>query len=470
MLLFIILLFLAASTGVQAVAREDEINFGPLITLHADCVNGVLNMDVNKKGRMIPTVNDVSGETEENCLYAAEMDAQENFVYDTFLRWTGLKGYNPSWDIPVLNLTLNYSVDMFSTTATLGAVEVFDEEALGRGFDQDSFLSTLYEPGGWEEVPIARASSERLTIPIDTVADIIPPVPLASVGPHATSFSVRTIRDQQELFRNNYESGRWSNQYAESAPMFSNHTAYAFVRFDDSQLEKIKSCQLEVGIINKDLFDLLNTEPPDARAGSNRMMEFQFINTSTATWDPALFTGSGGVRSAPLESSLIRLSSQIAEYDLIGERRGFLSNANYYGINVKERARKPCGDPTGYWCRVDGQDTWREEALASVLDGWGIFVNYVHNANVTVTEMSCDGKFMSAERFAERFDVARLRILRAGLNATATTLNVKPGFTRAVTRPTPFDVVLAGPQGMEKVTVISVDQTSTQIVFYFVHK
>jgi hypothetical protein len=467
--LFIILAFLAANTGVQAVAREDELNFGPLITLHLDCVNEVLNKDVKKKDRKIPTVNDLT--SEENCLYVAEMDALDNPGSDFLLRWSGTKGYNPSWDIPVLNLTLNYTVDMFSATATLGAIEVFDEEALARGHNQDSFLSTLYEPGGWEEVPVVRAASERLNIPIDTVADIIPPIPLASVGPHATSFPIRTIRDQQELFRDTYDSGRWSNQYAEIAPMFSNHTAYAFFRFDESQLEKIKSCQLEVGIINKDLFDLLNSEPPDARAGSTRMKEFQFINTSSSTWDPEIFTGPGGFRSAPLESTLIRLSAQIADYDLLGELRGFLNNANYYGINVKERARNtddptrrgivlpPCKDPGGYWCRIDGQENWKEEALASVLDGWGIFVNYVHNANVTVTEMTCDGKTMGAEVFAERFDVARIRILRDGLNATATSLNVKPGFTRVITRPTPFDVLLAGPQGMERVTVISVDQT-----------
>ena len=42
---------------------------------------------------------------------------------DPILRWTGMKNYNPSWDIPVLNLTVNYDVEMFSTTATLGAIE-----------------------------------------------------------------------------------------------------------------------------------------------------------------------------------------------------------------------------------------------------------------------------------------------------------------------------------------------------------
>ena len=42
-------------------------------------------------------------------------------------------------------------------------------------------------------------------------------------------------------------------------------------------------------------------------------------------------------------------------------------------------------------------------------------------------QMSCDGKTMGAERFAERFDVAHVRILRDRVNLTATTLSVKPG-------------------------------------------
>ena len=52
-----ILIFLAANTGVQAMAREEEMNFGPLITLHMDCVHEVLKSEVRKAGRMIPMIN-----------------------------------------------------------------------------------------------------------------------------------------------------------------------------------------------------------------------------------------------------------------------------------------------------------------------------------------------------------------------------------------------------------------------------
>ena len=64
---------------------------------------------------------------------------------DPILRWTGMKNYNPSWDIPVLNLTVNYDVEMFSTTATLGAIEAPSFGFLNK-VSVLRILTTLYLP------------------------------------------------------------------------------------------------------------------------------------------------------------------------------------------------------------------------------------------------------------------------------------------------------------------------------------
>jgi hypothetical protein len=165
-----------------------------------------------------------------------------------------------------------------------------------------------------------------------------------------------------------------------STGQFFDHNFYAFARFDRKQLRYLKSCQMQVGVVNRLEYDALR---PELRKYDRMYQGSDYLKTLSYddwSWNPSYYESTSGTwrRKTSYDNMLMVGSAVNATYAM--------EFANYtdlgtYNVNVTKALYRQYG--------VNGKTATTASPL---FVDWMFYASYVNNFKYTVESIMCDGR------------------------------------------------------------------------------
>eukprot|EP00397_Hematodinium_sp_SG-2012_P000345 GEMP01000345.1.p1 GENE.GEMP01000345.1~~GEMP01000345.1.p1 ORF type:complete len:2348 (+),score=515.02 GEMP01000345.1:124-7044(+) len=351
---------------------------------------------------------------------------------------------SPFLDVPAVNLTIHHIIEFYEADnkTSLRRITYRDKNGIFHGGTSTN-----------ENVPVSVGAHGKVSVPMDSY-----PIGASPINSENPSVS-KTLSDMlgvslSQAFPTDslkYMYARW-NMFADNEDFFE-HDAYVFFRVDPEQMRLIKSCQLQVGLVNALEF---KTFQPYLKMHDREMQKNDYltsIRSTTKSWDPDKYSArTGTYRRLYSSDTLLLVQSKITK-----ERVMELMNTN----NIEGMAKV---NTSGML--EDDVDLTRDPSKPPLeFVDWMFWVSYVNNFKRTADTMICDGKK------GAMFITDKLRAIPPHKDSTvleivedASTAASKIFSNTTFIMDPPFYVVVTGDMGREKMLVMDVNFTSKQLI------
>lgn len=175
---------------------------------------------------------------------------------------------------------------------------------------------------------------------------------------------------------------------------FFDHEVAVFFRFDTKQLRDVKSCQLQVGVVNNIEYDVLRPELiKHDRYYQRRDKGLTTLRSGNWSWDPSVY---GNAETGTYRRKISRDNMIIVQSKLNRTYLATFKTSHTLGEGSLNETLDD-GTPTGRVISIPGVNVTRRlnnQGITSDLDftNWKVFASYVNNFQYAADTVICDGK------------------------------------------------------------------------------
>jgi hypothetical protein len=386
------------------------------------------------------------GEDPDTCVYMNELE----YGFDSTKppqEWLG-RPWN-ILDLPAVDVSISHVLEFYEREEVEGEG---GKTALSRIEVQDNTQILTGVETGVDEVPVGFAAREKMRIPMNSYPNVtgmrnpeekvVERYALAEMKgasmTHAFDETLKFVYARNDIF------GSYKG--------FFDHEVHVFARYDPSQMNFVKSCSFQIGMMNageRQGFSQNNS----LRKYNRHYMKKQYLSsltTTNRTWSPNMWNVAR--RYDDKDSNMIHLTATFTELRIEQlSKMGRVGPAKIDPVSISyPESSNNMTAVDGVKVKFSGETNYK---YSEAYNDWIFFASYVNNFVRTAEVTECDDhpnidyQWGEAELFSETDTVITVK----GIKALGTKENPVFKYKR---EDLPFFAIASGDAGKEKIKVV----------------